>query len=135
MRNGLLHTGDVGFLDPGGYLYVTDRRQSLILRGGANVYPAEVERVINDFAGIAGSCVLGVPDERLGARVIAVVELDDDRDSDALDVDGLRVHCQGNLARYKVPERFFVRRLPRNAMGKVIAPEVQRLLGPVSLST
>ncbi len=126
MKDGLLHTGDVGFLDPNGYLFVTDRRQSLILRGGANVYPAEVERVINDFPGIAGSCVLGVPDERLGARVVAVVELDGDQDSDGLDIDGLRTHCEANLARYKVPERFFVDHLPRNTMGKVIAGEVQR---------
>jgi acyl-CoA synthetase (AMP-forming)/AMP-acid ligase II len=126
MKDGLLHTGDVGFLDPHGYLFVTDRRQSLILRGGANVYPAEVERVINDFPGIAGSCVLGVPDERLGARVVAVVELDGDQDSDGLDIDGLRTHCEANLARYKVPERFFVDHLPRNTMGKVIAGEVQR---------
>jgi acyl-CoA synthetase (AMP-forming)/AMP-acid ligase II len=128
MKDGLLHTGDVGFLDPSGYLSVTDRRQSLILRGGANVYPAEVERIINNFPGIAGSCVLGVPDERLGARVVAAVELDGEQDGDALDVEGLRSHCEANLARYKVPERFFVRRLPRNTMGKVIAPEVQREL-------
>jgi len=121
----LLHTGDVGFLDRNGYLYVTDRRQSLILRGGANVYPAEVERVINDFPGVAGSCVLGVVDERLGARVVAVVERDGTQD---LDIEGLRTRCEANLARYKVPERFFVGRLPRNTMGKVIAGEVQREL-------
>ena len=125
IKDGLLHTGDVGFLDRNGYLYVTDRRQSLILRGGANVYPAEVERVINDFPGIAGSCVLGVPDERLGARVVAVVERDGTQD---LDIEGLRTRCEANLARYKVPERFFVGRLPRNTMGKVIAGEVQREL-------
>jgi long-chain acyl-CoA synthetase len=126
MKDGLLHTGDVGFLDSNGYLFVTDRRQSLILRGGANVYPAEVERVIDDFPGIAGSCVLGVPDERLGARVVAVVELDGDQSSDGLDIEGVRARCEANLARYKVPERFFVARLPRNSMGKVIANEVQQ---------
>ncbi|HSS10266.1 MAG TPA: AMP-binding protein [Acidimicrobiales bacterium] len=138
IKDGLLHTGDVGFLDDNGFLFVQDRRQSLILRGGANVYPAEVERIINDFPGIAGSCVLGVPDERLGARVIAVVELDEGQEgpqADHLDVDGLRTHCGANLARYKVPERFFVRPLPRNAMGKVKAVEVQKSLGPVDLSS
>jgi acyl-CoA synthetase (AMP-forming)/AMP-acid ligase II len=130
LKGGLLHTGDVGFIDSDGFLFVQDRRQSLILRGSANVYPAEVERVINDFPGIAGSCVVGIPDDRLGARVVAVVELD----VDALDMDGLRTHCEVNLARYKVPERFFVRPLPRNAMGKVIAGEVKKALGPVDLS-
>jgi acyl-CoA synthetase (AMP-forming)/AMP-acid ligase II len=121
----MLHTGDVGFLDDQGCLHVQDRRQSLILRGSANVYPAEVERVLDDFPGIAGSCVIGVPDDRLGARVVAAVELDgSDRDHGTVDTDALRAHCQANLARYKVPERFVIRTLPRNAMGKVSVPEV-----------
>jgi O-succinylbenzoic acid--CoA ligase len=134
LRDGLLHTGDVGFLDDRGFLFVQDRLSALILRGGANVYPAEVERVINDFPGIAGSCVVGIPDERLGARVAAVVELEGEQNDASLDVDGLRKHCQANLARYKVPERFFVRPLPRNAMGKVSAVEVLKSLGPVDVS-
>ncbi|HEY1466869.1 MAG TPA: AMP-binding protein, partial [Acidimicrobiales bacterium] len=117
---GVLHTGDVGFLDDEGCLHVQDRRQSLILRGSANVYPAEVERVLDDFPGIAGSCVIGVPDDRLGARVVAAVELDgSQRDHGIFDTDALRTHCLANLARYRVPERFLVRTLPRNAMGKV----------------
>jgi acyl-CoA synthetase (AMP-forming)/AMP-acid ligase II len=134
LKDGLLHTGDVGFLDDRGFLFVQDRLSQLILRGGANVYPAEVERVINDFPGIAGSCVVGVPDDRLGARVAAVVELEGHQDEASLDADGLRKYCVANLARYKVPERFFVRPLPRNAMGKVIAAEVLKSLGPVDLS-
>ena len=134
LRNGVLHTGDVGFVDSDGYLHVQDRHQSLILRGGANVYPAEVERIINEFAGIAASCVVGVPDDRLGARVAAVVELDGPVQSDAgLDADALRAYCRANLARYKVPEIFLVRSLPRNAMGKVILAEVQRLVEGLDL--
>jgi long-chain acyl-CoA synthetase len=131
LRNGLLHTGDVGLLDERGYLTVQDRGKSLILRGGANVYPAEVERVINEFPGVAGSCVLGVPDDRLGARVIAAVE---PRPSLVdLDVEKLRAHCAVSLARYKVPERFYVLPLVRNAMGKVIPAKVLEALGPVTL--
>jgi long-chain acyl-CoA synthetase len=127
LRNGLLHTGDVGFVDDEGYLHVQDRHQSLILRGGANVYPAEVERVINEFPRIAASCVVGVPDDRLGARVAAVIELDDlAQDDQALDADALRAYCRTNLAKYKVPEAFIVRTLPRNAMGKVILGEVRQ---------
>jgi long-chain acyl-CoA synthetase len=127
VRNGILHTGDVGFLDDEGGLHVQDRRQSLIVRGSANVYPAEVERVLDDFPGIAGSCVIGVPDDRLGARVAAAVELDgSDPDDGSLDTDALRSHCRANLARYKVPEQFLVRPLPRNAMGKVSRPEVSQ---------
>ncbi len=134
VRGGLLHTGDVGFLDADGYLHVQDRHQSLILRGGANVYPAEVERVINDFPGIAASCVVGVPDDRLGARVAAVIELESSaQDDHRINVDALRAHCRANLARYKVPEAFVVRSLPRNAMGKVRLAEVQRSVQDLSL--
>jgi long-chain acyl-CoA synthetase len=129
LRDGELHTGDVGFLDTDGYLHVQDRHQSLILRGGANIYPAEVERVLNEVPGIAASCVVGIPDDRLGARVAAVLELDDPAaGEDSLNTDDLRSHCQANLARYKVPEVFVVSTLHRNAMGKVIVASVQQSL-------
>jgi long-chain acyl-CoA synthetase len=88
------------------------------------VYPAEVERIINEFPGIAASCVVGVPDDRLGSRVAAVVELE--RPDPGLDDDGLRAYCRANLAKYKIPEAFIVRELPRNAMGKVILGDVRR---------
>jgi long-chain acyl-CoA synthetase len=134
VQSGLLHTGDVGFLDPDGFLHVQDRHQSLILRGGANVYPAEVERVINEFPGLAASCVVGVPDDRLGARVAAVIEVDGGAPDDGrLDVEALRAHCLANLARYKVPEAFLVGVLPRNAMGKVILAEVRRSVHDIDL--
>jgi long-chain acyl-CoA synthetase len=127
LRSGRLHTGDLGFLDADGYLHVQDRHQSLILRGGANVYPAEVERVINEFPGIAASCAIGIPDDRLGARVAAVIELEGGAlEIGDIDVEGLRDYCRANLAKYKVPEAFVVRVLPRNAMGKVILAEVRK---------
>jgi long-chain acyl-CoA synthetase len=136
LRGGLLHTGDVGFLDADGSLHVLDRQQSLILRGGANVYPAEVERVIAQFPGVATSCVIGIADDRLGARVAAVVELDGpEQDEGRLDIDALRAHCLENLARYKVPEVFMVRVLPRNAMGKVNLAEVRRSVDGLDLDT
>jgi O-succinylbenzoic acid--CoA ligase len=134
LRDGILHSGDVGFLDAEGYLYVQDRHQSLILRGGANIYPAEVERVVNDFPGVAASCVIGVPDDRLGARVAAMVELEDPATgAPTLDADALRGHCRANLARYKVPEAFVVGTLPRNAMGKVVVAAVQQSLEGLDL--
>ena len=134
LRRGLLYTGDVGFVDSDGYLHVQDRHQSLILRGGANVYPAEVESMINDVPGIAASCVVGVPDDRLGARVAAVIELEGSaHDDQRIDLDALRTHCRANLARYKVPEAFVVRSLPRNAMGKVSLADVQRSVRDLDL--
>lgn len=124
--NGVLHTGDVGFVDDGGWLHVRDRKKLVIVRGGANVYPAEVERVLQSVDGVAGSAVTGVADERLGERVVAVVELVAGATSTADDI--LR-RCAAELAKYKVPERIvFVDRLPRNAMGKVDRVAVRDLV-------
>ncbi len=120
--DGVLHTGDVGFVDDDGYLHVRDRKSLLIIRGGANVYPAEVERVLQEVDGVAASAVIGVPDERLGERVVALIE-------GSADEDALRAHCLANLAKYKVPERFvFVDAFPRNAMNKIIRRELAELL-------
>lgn len=117
LRDGLLHTGDLGTLDADGDLFITDRKSDLILRGGANVYPAEVERVIHEDPRVAACAVLGIPDERLGERVVAAVQLEPDA---ALDADQLRTRCEASLARYKVPERIvFVDAFPRTPMGKI----------------
>src|SRR5580704_15187846 len=77
IRDGVLYTGDIGYLDAGGRLFVRDRRNVLILRGGANVYPAEIERVLLEAPGVRGASVVGVPDFRLGQRVAAGVEADE----------------------------------------------------------
>jgi long-chain acyl-CoA synthetase len=118
----MLVTGDVGFLDDSGRLFVTDRRNALILRGGANVYPAEVERVLLLVPGVKGAAVVGVADERLGQRVAAAVEL---HPGARVDEAALAQFCAGELARYKVPERWAFTELPRNAMGKVVRDEVE----------
>src|SRR3546814_19883467 len=97
---GVLHTGDIGFLDDAGYLHLRDRKSLVIIRGGANVYPAEVERVLQELDGVTASAVVGVPDERLGERVVALVERDRE-----LDEDGVRKHCAGTLAQSQVPAR------------------------------
>jgi acyl-CoA synthetase (AMP-forming)/AMP-acid ligase II len=120
--DGVLHTGDVGELDADGNLHVRDRQSSVILRGGSNVYPAEVERVLLTVAGVTGAAVVGVPDERLGERVAAAVEIDDHA---TVSEELLRERCAAELARYKVPDRWLIAPLPRNAMGKVVRPEVQ----------
>jgi long-chain acyl-CoA synthetase len=126
LAGGELHTGDVGFLDDAGNLHVRDRKSLLIIRGGANVYPAEVERVLLEAPGVAACAVLGVPDERLGERVVAVVEPEPGM---PLDDEAVRAHCEANLARYKVPERFVVvDSFPRNAMGKIIRKDLPALL-------
>ena len=125
LAGGELHTGDLGYLDPDGVLHVRDRKSLVIIRGGANVYPAEVERVLLEAPGVGAGAVLGVPDERLGERVMAVVE---PAPGATIDEDAVRAHCLANLARYKVPERFVVvDALPRNAMGKIVRTELSKI--------
>jgi acyl-CoA synthetase (AMP-forming)/AMP-acid ligase II len=125
LRGGRYHTGDLGMLDEAGNIYVRGRRNELILRGGANVYPAEVERVLASLEGVSGAAVLGIADERLGERVVAAVEL---RCGSSLDEEALRSHVAEHLARYKVPDRILVvPALPRNSMQKVVKRELRDL--------
>jgi long-chain acyl-CoA synthetase len=121
--DGSLRTGDIGELDEGGHLLIRDRLSSLILRGGANVYPAEVERVLLSIPGVAGAAVVGVADDRLGQRVAAALEV---APGVEVSTDAVRDRCAEELARYKVPERWRIGILPRNAMGKVVRPLVEQ---------
>jgi len=125
LRGGVYHSGDLGFVDEHGDLYIRGRRNELILRGGANVYPAEVERVLCEHPAVASCAVLGRPDPRLGQRVVAAVQLAPGAAADAAQ---LAAFGRERLARYKVPEQFaFVATLPRNAMGKVVKRELEPL--------
>ena len=117
LRGGALHTGDIGLLDADGRLTISGRRSDLILRGGANVYPVEVETVMAAHPHVAEVAVYGVPDDRLGQRVaastVAVV--------DPPDLDDIRSFCAEHIAAYKIPTVIDVRAaLPRNSMGKVV---------------
>jgi acyl-CoA synthetase (AMP-forming)/AMP-acid ligase II len=112
-----LYTGDIGLIDEGGNLFVRDRKKLLILRGGANVYPGEVERTIESLPGVRASAVLGLPDPRLGQRVVAAIEVDPES---SVSPQAVIDRCRERLARYKVPEEVVVvEAFPRNAMGKV----------------
>ncbi|TDD91784.1 long-chain fatty acid--CoA ligase [Actinomadura darangshiensis] len=113
---GPVPTGDVGTVDGDGWLTVLDRKKLVIVRGGANVYPLEVERVLLTHPGVVNAAVCGVPDDRLGQRVAAVVQSAGAR----LDVAALTESCRRELAPYKIPEIWTrVDALPVNAMGKV----------------
>jgi long-chain acyl-CoA synthetase len=126
LRGGWLHTGDIGRLDHDGYLYITDRKNDLIIRGGANVYPAEVERVLATHPFVEHCAVIGKPDERLGEIVVAFVQ---PCGAEVPSPDHLAEHCRAQLARYKVPAEFrIVDHLPRNAMGKVLKRELREHL-------
>jgi long-chain acyl-CoA synthetase len=119
VRDGWLHTGDVGFLDDDGYLYINDRAKDMILRGGENVYCVEIENCISDHPEIEEAAVIGVPDKDLGERVKAIVRKRANSDIDALKV---QAHVAQHLAKFKVPEiiEFTVDPLPRNPAGKIM---------------
>lgn len=114
--DGWLHTGDIGRLDPRGYLTITDRLKDMYICGGFNVYPAEVEQVLARLDGVAESVVIGVPDDRLGEVGKAYVVT---RPGRGLDAAGVLAFCRERLANYKVPRQVEFRAdLPRNPAGK-----------------
>ena len=114
--DGWLHTGDIGRIDADGFLYVLDRRDDLIITGGENVYPAEVEAVLLGHNDVAEAAVIGVADDKWGQRVVAVIV-----SATPIDLDELTSHCRSRLAAYKVPKefRFVSESLPRTASGKI----------------
>jgi malonyl-CoA/methylmalonyl-CoA synthetase len=115
--DGWFHTGDVGQWSVDGYLSIVGRAKDLIISGGYNVYPKEIELVIDALQGVLESAVIGVPHSDFGEAVTAVVVQHDDA---ALDEAAVIAHVKSHIANYKVPKRVvFVKELPRNAMGKV----------------
>jgi O-succinylbenzoic acid--CoA ligase len=122
LQDGWLHSGDVGYLDAEGYLYVLDRRDDLILSGGENVYPAEVESVLQSHPAVLEAGVYGAADERWGRVPVAVVVL---YPQTVVRGDELITFCRQRLAAYKAPKRIeFVAALPRNAAGKLLRREL-----------
>jgi malonyl-CoA/methylmalonyl-CoA synthetase len=110
-------TGDLGRFDPAGYLELIGRSKDLVISGGMNVHPKEVEEVLDAIDGVAESAVIGVPDPDLGEVVVAVVVASEDA---VLDGETVRLAARDHLAGFKVPKRVYVvAALPRNAMGKV----------------
>ena len=115
---GWFHTGDIGYLDEDGFLYIADRLKDMVITGGENVYPAEVESVLYEHPSIAEIAVIGLPDEQWGEAVVAVVALKQDA---TLDLEELRDFAIDRLARYKLPRRLEqLPALPRNPAGKVL---------------
>ena len=129
LQGGWLHTGDLGYLDEEGYLYVLDRRDDLIISGGENVYPAEVETVVRSHPAVEEVGVTGLPDERWGQVPVAFVKV---RQGHTLTEIELEAYCAARLAGYKVPARFhFVEALPRNAAGKLLRRKLwESISGP-----
>jgi acyl-CoA synthetase (AMP-forming)/AMP-acid ligase II len=121
--DGWFRSGDAGYFDADGYLYIHDRVKDMIVTGGENVYPAEVENALFSHPAVADAAVIGVPDERWGEAVKAVVVL---RAGAAADPAALIAHCRTLIAAYKAPKSVdFVAVLPRNPSGKVLRRELR----------
>lgn len=124
ITDGWLHTGDIARIDDDGFIFIVDRKKDMVLRGGENVYCAEVEAAIYRHPAVAECCVFGVPDHRLGEEVGVAVVL---KPGDHLDEAALRDFCAGLIAAYKVPRYvwFMAEPLPRNASGKFLKRELR----------
>jgi len=129
ITDGWLHTGDIARIDEHGFIYIVDRKKDMVLRGGENVYCAEVEATIYRHPAVAECTVFGVPDDRLGEEVATAIVL---KPGERLDAEGLQAHCLEHMAKHKMPRHiwFLDEPLPRNASGKFLKREVkERLLG------
>jgi long-chain acyl-CoA synthetase len=123
--DGWLLTGDVATVDPNGYFRVVDRRKDMILTGGYNVYPAEIERVVAGMPGVALVAVGGSPHASMGEVATAYVVL---KDGSTLTADEVIAHCTAHLASYKVPRTVrFVADLPKTSTGKLLRRELGKL--------
>jgi long-chain acyl-CoA synthetase len=116
-REGFITLGDMGYLDDDGYLHLCDRRRDMVISGGVNIYPAEIEAELVALPGVADCAVFGVPDAEFGESLLGVVELEPGAD---LSAGSLRGELRKRLAGYKVPKRIeFSSSLPREDSGKI----------------
>ncbi|MDP2854742.1 MAG: long-chain-fatty-acid--CoA ligase [Smithellaceae bacterium] len=127
LRNGWLHTGDVGYADEDGYLYITDRKKDLIIRGGENIYPKEIENILHRHPQVLEAGVIGVPDAVYGEVVKAFVVL---KNAGAASEEELMNFCRENLPTYKRPKAIqLMDSLPRSAVGKILRRELRKIDG------
>jgi acyl-CoA synthetase (AMP-forming)/AMP-acid ligase II len=123
LRGGWLHSGDLGLMDENGYIYLLDRKKDLIISGGNNIYPREIEEVLLKHPAVYEVAVIGVPDPLWGESVKAIVAL---RQGSTTTWEELIAFCQDQLASYKKPRSVeFISQLPKNAYGKILKRELR----------
>lgn len=118
--------GDMGYVDRSGYLYLTGRDADTVVSGGVNIYPAEIDRVLNTHPAVKEAVCVGVPSERWGEEIRAVVVLEDGVEENEDLIDDLLDHCRGHIAGFKLPKSFdFIEAFPRSSIGKVMRSELR----------
>ena len=123
IRDGWLHTGDMATIDEDGYFFIVDRKKDLIIRGGYNVYPREIEEVLYEHPAVREAAVVGVPHDEFGEEVGAAVAL---KDGAELSADELRDYVKEQVAAYKYPRQiWFVEDLPKGPTGKILKREIE----------
>lgn len=123
MRGGWFHTGDLSYMDEDGYVFIVDRKKDLIIRGGMNIYPREVEEVIYAYPGVLKTAVVGIKDEIMGEEVKAYIV---PREGAVLEAEALKEHCRAKMAKYKIPKYIeFVSSLPKTITGKILKRELR----------
>ncbi|MGG4472034.1 class I adenylate-forming enzyme family protein, partial [Heyndrickxia faecalis] len=124
LKNGWLYTGDLAKVDEDGYLYIVDRKKDLIIRGGFNIYPRDIEELLARHPAVLETAVIGVPDERMGEEVLAFIVKKPGDETSAQD---LAAYCLKHLAKNKVPKKFvFLDDLPRNGVGKILKTQLRK---------
>ena len=118
LTDGWVHTGDAGYMDEEGYLYLKDRIKDMVVSGGENIYPVEVEKVLARHGAVADVAVIGVPDDKFGEALLAFVVLKPDS---SLTAEEMVEFCRDKIAGYKIPRKLeVVAELPRNPSGKIL---------------
>jgi acyl-CoA synthetase (AMP-forming)/AMP-acid ligase II len=125
IKDGWLHTGDMGRIDDEGYLYVLDRMKDMIVSGGENVYPAEIEKVIQEIPAVSDVAVIGIADDKWGETPKAYIVI---QNGATITPEEIASFCRTKLAGYKVPRHIeIIEALPRNPTGKVLKQELRKM--------
>jgi long-chain acyl-CoA synthetase len=124
LKDSWLHTGDMARMDEDGYVYIVDRKKDLIIRGGFNIYPRDVEEILNGHEAVSEASVVGVPDERMGEEMVACVVK---KPASNVTAEELILYCQEHLAKNKTPRKvIFMEGLPRNGVGKILKTHLRK---------
>jgi len=126
IRNGWLHTGDMGQMDEDGYLFITDRKKDMIIKGGENIYPSEVENIILGHDKVLETAVIGIPDQKYGEEVLAFIVT---KPGEELSEDEIVEFCRQNYTKFKCPSQIrFTDNLPKSLVGKILKKELRKQL-------